>query len=118
MGSRCHCQVNEAPVQAGRRGGPRSLARRFPRPFTEQMEDHEERARRDLTDRLSRRFETPRDHVQQLVDQGFEGFRAARVRDYIALLVEREVSDVLRRRSRIPTQRPAAEVVVVSVSGP
>jgi len=79
------------------------------------MEDHEQRARRDLTDRLSRRFETPRDHVQQLVDAGFEGFRGARIRDYVELLVEREVAEVLRRRARIPVQREPADAVSLTV---
>lgn len=82
------------------------------------MEDHEQRARRELTDRLSRRFERPRNDVQQLVDQGFDGFRAARVRDFVELLVEREVADLLRMRARVPTQRLAADdVAVVATPG-
>lgn len=78
------------------------------------MEDQELRSRGEITDRLSQRFGTPTDEVRRLVDAGFDGFRSAKVRDYIDLLVEREVSDVLRTRARqVPAQRRAPEGAVV-----
>ena len=78
------------------------------------MDDQEQRARRLLIDRLVRRFGTPEDDVRDMVNRGFDDYRFARIRDYVELLVEREVSDVLRgRTSHVPAQRQPVEARVV-----
>ncbi len=66
------------------------------------MTDEQEQIARDtVLHRVREHFpESDTTTVRELVDRGFADLSSAQVRDFVELLVEREVSDALRSQAR------------------